>query len=427
MMPNGHAEGGPAQITRKGQEASRKAKALDQWKELLWLLGESADLYRSLQEAKYSQQLLMQSISPFTAGTLETYLASCRQFMEYIVLNSLDICSISVASLGDLLWACQSSLEEDRERTEAIYGNRNCPDFILPTLHNIGGFPGKPATAYHQPMSYSQALGSLRYFTTGRHLGGSSPDLLTPEEASAFTMHSLKVCLLSAGAQLQAADKIRQQQGHHKSPSVQLYGRDDTLGALALQTEVTSACAAGWRPTRPIARGGQHPTIEPPFQVHSGLPPATFQLSALGQGLSRFIYAREVEVEATLDDTQLASPDATLPQGPPSSALDSQHEADDQTLPPTIPADDIEALLVESFASARDESSDSEDPGRQPVLHEIKLFQNGPWGSIHAQQLGADKAACGTLRSTAAFSPSAPNVAFFCRRAACRRLLDALP
>ncbi|CAE7347495.1 unnamed protein product [Symbiodinium sp. CCMP2592] len=366
--------GGQAQITRKGQEASRKAKALDQWKELLWLLGESA-------EAKYSQQLLMQSISPFTAGTLETYLAACRQFVEYIVLNSLAI--------------------EDREVCRT----------------------GKPATAYHQPMSYSQALGSLRYFTTSRHLGGSSPDLLTPEEASAFTMHSLKVCLLSAGAQLQAADKIRQQQGHQKSPSVQLYGRDDTLGALALQTEVTSACASGWRPTRPIARGGHHPTIEPSFQVHSSLPPVTFQLSTLGQGLSRFIYAREIEVE----DTQPAFLDDAPPQAPPLSADDTQHEADAQTLPPTIPADDIEALLVESFASARDDSSDSEDPDRQPMIQEIKLFQNGPWGSVHAQQLGSDRAACGTLRSTAAFSPSDPNVAFFCRRAACRRLLDALP
>ncbi|CAE7244397.1 unnamed protein product [Symbiodinium sp. CCMP2592] len=96
---------------RKGQQASRKAKALEQWKELLWLLGDSADLYRSLQEAKYSQQLLTQSKLPFTAGTLETYLSACRQFVEYLILNSLDISSISVASLGDLLWACHCSLE----------------------------------------------------------------------------------------------------------------------------------------------------------------------------------------------------------------------------------------------------------------------------------------------------------------------------
>ncbi|CAE7290700.1 unnamed protein product [Symbiodinium sp. CCMP2592] len=70
-------DGRPTQVTRKGQEASRKAKALEQWKELLWLLGDSADLYRSLQEAKYSQQLLAQSIMPSTtAGTLETYLSA---------------------------------------------------------------------------------------------------------------------------------------------------------------------------------------------------------------------------------------------------------------------------------------------------------------------------------------------------------------
>ncbi|CAE7249806.1 unnamed protein product [Symbiodinium sp. CCMP2592] len=156
-------------------------------------------------------------------------------------------------------------------------------------------------------MSYSQALGSLRFFMCRRHLAGSSPDLLTREEASAFTMHSLKVCLLSAGAQIQAADKIRQQQGHHKNPSVQLYGRDDTLQALALQTEIAQACASSWRPTRPIARGGQHPTVEPPFEVSPSPPPMSFPLAALGQGLDRFVYAREAELEAALNNTQPAS------------------------------------------------------------------------------------------------------------------------
>ena len=39
-------------------------------------------------------------------------------------------------------------------------------------------------------------------------------------------------------AQIHAAEPIRQQQGHHKTPSVQLYSRDDTLGALELQTQI---------------------------------------------------------------------------------------------------------------------------------------------------------------------------------------------
>ncbi|CAE7261995.1 unnamed protein product [Symbiodinium sp. CCMP2592] len=440
--------GGPTQVTRKGQEASRKAKALEQWKELLWLLGDSAALYRSLQEAKYSQQLLAQSIMPYTAGTLETYLSACRQFIEYLILNSLEVSSVSVACLGDLLWACNSSLEEDREvcrtgpkpmikalswlaktaglaqlaavlsdrliRTftaqtdtdrrealplplavvvawerricqeecptelclllggfllalhgglrfgdlqrislislwvlpflravqttwEQIYGTHNCPDFILPTLHNLRGFPGKPVAAYHQPMSYSQALGCLRFFMCRKHLEGNSPELLTPEEASAFTMHSLKVCLLSAG-----------------------------------------------RPSRPIARGGQHPTVEPPFSVTSSPPPNAFQLSALGKGLDRFIYSREAELEQVTAESADTQP---IPSTEPSE----QRTPGASSLPPTIPADDIEALLVESFAASQADSFDSEEQATLPTVEDIVIFQSGPWGSVHAQPLGADK------------------------------------
>ncbi|CAE7838510.1 unnamed protein product [Symbiodinium sp. CCMP2592] len=365
----------PTQVTRKGQEASRKAKALEQWKELLQLLGDASDLW---------------------------------QFMEYLILNSLEISQPFAVRLHGIsgrelasLWVLPflRAVQTVWERTEKIYGTDNCPDFILPTLHNLRGFPGKPAAAYHQPMSYSQALGCLRFFMCRKHLEGNSPELLTPAEASAFTMHSLKVCLLSAGAQIQAADKIRQQQGHHKNPSVQLYGRDDTLGALALQSEITQACALGWRPSRPIARGGQHPTVEPPFSVSSASPPESFQLSALGL------------------DTQLAAAETADHQPLPTEAQPEQGTDAACSLPPTIPADDIEALLVESL----------EEQPPPPTLEDIALFQNGPWGSVHAQPMGADKAACGRPRSTAAFCPTCPNTAFFCRRAACRRLLDALP
>ncbi|CAE7275938.1 unnamed protein product [Symbiodinium sp. CCMP2592] len=412
--------------------------------------GSSGTRHRSLQEAKYSQQLLAQSIMPFTAGTLETYLSACRQFIEYLILNSLEVSSVSVASLGDLLWACNSSLEEDREvcragpkpmikalswlaktaglaQLAAVLSDRlirtftaqadmdrrealplplavvvawelricqpECPTelclllggFLL-ALHGkmpdadsfqVPGPPrdpanglwvlpflravqtiwerteeiyGKPAAAYHQPMSYSQALGCLRFFMCRKHLEGNSPELLTPDEASAFTMHSLKVCLLSAG---------------------------------------------------------QHPTVGPPFSVISS--------------------SREAELEQVSSETQPATADSAETQPVPSTKPSEQRSPAASSLPPTIPADDIEALLVESFAVSQADSSDSEDHATPPTVEDIAIFQNGPWKSVHAQPLGGDKAACGTPRSTAAFSPTCPNTAFFCRRAACRRLLDALP
>ncbi|CAE7765176.1 unnamed protein product [Symbiodinium sp. CCMP2592] len=164
-----------------------------------------------------------------------------------------------------------------------------------------------------------------------RHLEGNSPELLTPEEASAFTMHSLKVCLLSAG----------------------------------------------WRPTRPIARGGQHPTVEPPFEVSSSSPPKSFQLSALGTGLDRFIYSREAELEQACFDTQPAAANSADPEPVAITAQSEQETFAASSLPPTIPADDIEALLVESFAVTQADSSDSDDQAAPPTVEDIALFQNG--------------------------------------------------
>ncbi|CAE7656370.1 unnamed protein product [Symbiodinium sp. CCMP2592] len=510
---------------------------------------------------------------PFTAGTLETYLSACRQFIEYLILNSLEVSSVSVACLGDLLWACHSSLEEDREvcrtgpkpmikalswlaktaglaqlaavlsdrlirsftaqtdtdrrealplplavviawerricqpecpielclllggfllalhgglrfgdlqrislkslsltghsrhtkttkrgqpfavrlhgisgrdpaglwvlpflravqtvweRTEEIYGTHNCPDFILPTLHNLRGFPGKPAAAYHQPMSYSQALGCLRFFMCRQHLEGNSRSCSHQKKPPPLPCTASRFACSAPVRRFRPPIKYANNKATTKILAYSFTG-ETIPSELALQTEITQACALGWRPSRPSARGGQHPTVEPPFSVSSSSPPKSFQLSALGKGLDRFIYSREAELEQVCFDTQPAAADSADTQPVPSTAQSEQETLGASSLPPIIPADDIEALLVESFAVTQADSSDSEDHATPPTVEDIALFQNGPWGSVHAQPLGADKAACGTPRSTAAFCPTCPNTAFFCRRAACRRLLDALP
>ena len=53
-----------------------------------------------------------------------------------------------------------------------------------------------------------------------------------------------------------------------KQQSVDLYDRDDTIDAL-WQQQIALACSEGWRPSRPISRGGQAPTLEASFQVPS--------------------------------------------------------------------------------------------------------------------------------------------------------------
>ena len=88
----------------------------------------------------------------------------------------------------------------------------------------------------------------MRHFLTIPWQDSTKPVPVTSEESRAFTLHSLKVCLPAAGAQVRATEEARQHQGHHKSPSVQLYSRDDTILALDLQRQICLACAQGWRP-----------------------------------------------------------------------------------------------------------------------------------------------------------------------------------
>ena len=99
---------------------------------------------------------------------------------------------------------------------------------------------------------------------------GSRKALVTQHEASSFTLHSLKCALLSAAAQLRLPEDSRRLQGHRRLSSALLYSRDDTIEALWVQSELASAIRRGWRPPRPMARGGQRPTVEPAFQVPQG-------------------------------------------------------------------------------------------------------------------------------------------------------------
>ena len=154
--------------------------------------------------------------------------------------------------------------------------------------------------------------------------------LVTQDEAASFTLHSLKCSLLSAAAQLRLPEDSRRLQGHHISSAL-LCSRDDTIEALWVQSELASAIRRGWRPPRPMARGGQHPTVEPVFQVPQESPPGQLELPSLPPSLARFLYYREVDnlLSAALntDEEALAVERA---------ALDSS-EAESEELPDENP------------------------------------------------------------------------------------------
>ena len=219
------------------------------------------------------------------------------------------------------------------------------PDFILPCMPDLTS----------RPMSYLQALVCLRWAIQLPWLpeGGQ---LVTQQEAGAFTLHSLQCTLLSAAAQLRLPEESRRLQGHRRLLSALLYSRDDTIEALWLQLELALAIRQGWRPPRPMARGGQHPTVEPA----SGRRRRSHRSKSLPSSITRFLYLREVEgllgQHAGRDEEALAVEQAAL--------VSSEAESESNHLSP--------------FS---EEAEPSQPSTQNAELIGVRLM---PWGAVHA-------------------------------------------
>jgi hypothetical protein len=121
-----------------------------------------------------------------------------------------------------------------------------------------------------QPASYICALAALRQLCVQAGLPLA--------EARLVTLHSLKVCFLTWGLQLDAPLSERSSQGHHREAGLRgmatLYGRDDVLPQLRLQIRVLSAAAGGWRPLQSQGRGSEAPLTEAPVRSEIATPPS---------------------------------------------------------------------------------------------------------------------------------------------------------
>ena len=295
-------------------------------------------------------------------------------------------------------------LQDARLETQKCYGPDVEPDFLIPAIEHweATGIP-----VFHCPLQYHQALQLLRWMVQTPW----TTSLIQPEEAQSFTMHSLKVSLLSASAQLRLPEESRRLQGHHKTSSTQLYSRDDTIQSLWLQREIALNVRQGWRPPRPQARGGQAPTIEPAFTVSHQPIPEQIILAMVPPCAAAFIYHREVE------NQQIVLAEI--------AAMEAQIQ----------PQIDEEAIAVEAFAEITS-SDDDEKPCEQPMPPDhptdrdaqytfVQLF---PWGAIHAAPQPRDgsnpsRTACGRKLPHVIFTPSSLLQADFCRRSGCKQLL----
>ena len=140
-------------------------------------------------------------------------------------------------------------LGEEWDRLEASFGSLT-PDCLFFTSND----------EEFCPLSYGQVLSNFRGLLI--HLGVPSG------EASRFTLHSMKVTLLSTLSQLGESESSRAAQGHHahrESFSVKLYSRDDVWQALKCQEQVSVRLRSGWTPSTAQGRGGRIPVQQRTF------------------------------------------------------------------------------------------------------------------------------------------------------------------
>ena len=113
------------------------------------------------------------------------------------------------------------------------------PDSLF-FVSDAPGFGAGSLDLAFAPASYASALRSLRQALS---LWGH----LSPAAVANYTLHSSKATALSWAAQLGLQELPRREQGHHRTNSVSLYGRDETFSALALQASLLSRIGSGWR------------------------------------------------------------------------------------------------------------------------------------------------------------------------------------
>ena len=130
------------------------------------------------------------------------------------------------------------------------FGDTVCPDCLW--------FTWDSQEATFSPLTYAQ---SLRFLREAAVASGLTSGTL---QAQALTLHSMKVCLLSAMLVLKLSRAVRCAQGHHRGSSAELCSRDDVWEALEGQDRVLERIHAGWLPLTPMARGGQSPIQQLP-------------------------------------------------------------------------------------------------------------------------------------------------------------------
>ena len=215
---------------------------------------------------------------------------------------------------GTTCWAqlWTNVIQQAMHDTQQLY-----PSFAVDFLLTEVG-PDMTKPMFLRPMPRDRGLQLLRYWMCKCH--ESYQVKAQPTDFHLLGTRSCKTTLLCWSQQLQLPLEQRQLQGHHRSAvngSVALYSRNDTLPALTLQCTVAQRIAEGFRPLRPMLRGGA-PSL-PDFNLQ--LPPwkpLAFQLD------SKPTAPDTMQVQANEAPDQPAQPDSEESDASEESAIDDE-------------------------------------------------------------------------------------------------------
>ena len=170
-------------------------------------------------------------------------------------------------------------------------------DFLLT---EVGTSTDKPL--FLKPMPRDRGLHLIRFWLCRCFVAHQRE--AQPADFHLLGTHSCKTTLLSWAQQLQLPLEQRQLQGHHRSQlngSVALYSRNDKLPALMLQCTIAQRIAEGFRPLRPLLRGGA-PSL-PDFQIQvPPWKPLAFVHESKDAGDTKIPTAEEPSAGAPPDD-----------------------------------------------------------------------------------------------------------------------------
>ena len=265
------------------------------------------------------------------------------------------------------------------------------PDFAIPVLNNYS------APIFIAPLSYASALKALRWAAQTPWMQRT----LTPEMAQSLTLHSLKVTFLASAAQLRLPTRARKLQGHHTAGSMQLYSRDDTVDAIWLQEQISQQLRQGWRPCRPLQRGGQHPLPEPSFSLpFSTLPPSIDIPVEPGLSLFQLGLVSDENLETSLDPD-----DSSTSTSLSTCSSDSEEELE------TLPSENLPTVFIQNGPAGCCHVATVaivDLPTRRFLEH-----QDQSWSPM-----------CGAALRPSAKVISLDQVQWPCNRASCRRAFD---